>query len=45
MYFSKVCIIQCIYILILPGTAIPATEETPAEVEDAEEVTEGMQHS
>ena len=42
IFCSKVRIIYCMYILILPGTAMPATEETPAEVEDVEEVTEGI---
>ena len=41
IYCSKVRIIYCMYILILSGTAMPATEEAPVEVKDVEEVTEG----
>ena len=32
IYCSKVRLIYCMYILILSGTAMPATEEAPVEV-------------
>ena len=33
------------YINTFTGTAMPATEEAPVEVEDVEEVTEGMENT